>query len=254
MLDTLKDNRESLDALAFGAHADDVELSCSGTIIKLAALGYRTGVIALTKGEMATRGSADIRTREFAEAGEIMGLTAHKMLDIPDGRIEASWENKLKVIQEIRTFRPRIVFVPYWEARHPDHEHASHLVREAAYLAGLRKLDTGQEPFRPHKVIFYQTRFEFQPSFIVDISDFHERKVRSILAYRSQFHNRDKAEFGSDETLLSRPEFMDRITTRDRLYGAYIGAKYGEPFLIREFLKIEDPVAFFGPEYLDTVP
>ncbi|MFA9453410.1 MAG: bacillithiol biosynthesis deacetylase BshB1 [Candidatus Aminicenantaceae bacterium] len=254
MLDTLKENRESLDALAFGAHADDVELSCSGTIIKLEALGYRTGVIALTQGEMATRGSADIRTREFAEAGEIMGLTAHKMLDIPDGRIEVSWENKLKVIQEIRTFRPRIVFVPYWEARHPDHEHASHLVREAAYLAGLRKLDTGQEPFRPHKVIFYQTRFEFQPSFIVDISDFHERKVKSILAYRSQFHNRDKAEFGSDETLLSRPEFMDRITTRDRQYGAYIGAKYGEPFLIREFLKIEDPVAFFGPEYLDTVP
>jgi len=243
-----------LDALAIGAHADDVELSCSGTIIKLGALGYKTGVIALTRGEMATRGSAEIRAREFAQAGEIMGLAAHRMLDIPDGRVEASWENKLKVIQEIRTFRPRIVFAPYWVARHPDHEQASHLVREAAYLAGLRKLDTGQEPFRPHKVIFFQTRFEFQPSFIVDISDFHARKMESILAYRSQFHNPDKVEFGVEKTLLSRPEFMDRITTRDKQYGAYIGAKYGEPFLIRESLKIEDPVALFGPEYLDTVP
>jgi len=250
-----KERPAELDALAFGAHADDVELACSGTLIKLGALGYRTGVIALTRGEMATRGSAEIRAGEFAEAGEIMGLTAHKMLDIPDARVEVSWENKLKVIREIRALRPRIVFAPYWVARHPDHEQASHLVREAAYLSGLRKLDSGgQEPFRPHKVVFFQTRFEFQPSFIVDISDFHERKVESILAYRSQFHTPGKAEFEAEETLLSRPEFMDRITTRDRQYGAYIGAQYGEPFLIRESLKIEDPVAFFGPEYLDTVP
>jgi bacillithiol biosynthesis deacetylase BshB1 len=243
-----------LDALAFGAHADDVELACSGTIIKLGALGYKTGVIALTRGEMATRGSAEIRAREFAEAGEIMGLAVHRMLDIPDGRVEASWENKLKVIQEIRTFRPRIVFAPYWVARHPDHERASYLVREAAYLAGLRKLDTGQEPYRPHKVVFFQTRFEFQPSFIVDISDFHARKMESILAYKSQFHNPDKAEFGGEENLLSRPEFMDRIETRDKQYGAYIGAKFGEPFLIRESLRVDDPVAFFGPQYLDTIP
>ncbi|MFH1943434.1 MAG: PIG-L family deacetylase, partial [bacterium] len=152
-----------IDALAFGAHADDVELACSGTLIKCAALGYKTGIITLTRGEMGTRGSADIREKEFREAAAIMDLSVQKMLDMPDGRVEVAWENKLKVIKEIREHRPRIVFAPYWVARHPDHEKASHLVREAAYLAGLKKLDTDQEPFRPYKVLYYPCRYEFTP-------------------------------------------------------------------------------------------
>jgi len=243
-----------LDALAFGAHADDVELACSGTLIKLGALGYKTGIIALTRGEMATRGSAEIRAKEFASAADIMGLTVHKMLDIPDSRVEITWMNKLKIIQEIRSFKPRIVFAPYWVARHPDHSNASHLVRESTYLAGLKKLDTGQAPFRPFKVIFYQTRFEFKPSFVVDVSDFHERKMKSILAYESQFYDSQKSGTGDSETLIARPDFIERIETRDKQYGTYIGAKYGEPFLTREALKVDDPVAFFGPEYLFTIP
>jgi bacillithiol biosynthesis deacetylase BshB1 len=243
-----------LDALAFGAHADDVEIACSGTILKLGALGYKTGVITLTRGEMATRGSAKIRAQEFARSAKIMGLAAHKMLDIPDGRIEVTWENKIKIITEIRTYKPRIVFAPYWVSRHPDHEKASHLVREAAYLSGLKKLKTDQEPYRPYKVIFYQTRFEFKPSFIVDISQYHQKKLESILCYKSQFHHPDKAEFGSDETLLSRPEFIDRITTRDKQYGTYVGVEYGEPFLVREAIKIDDPVDLFGPEYMESIP
>ena len=243
-----------LDALAFGAHADDVELACSGTIIKLGTSGYKTGVITLTRGEMATRGSAEIRAQEFAQSAKIMGLASHKMLDIPDGRIEVTWENKIKIIKEIRTYKPRVVFVPYWVSRHPDHEKASHLVREAAYLSGLKKLKTDQKPYKPYKVIYYQTRFEFKPSFIVDISDFHAQKMKSILSYKSQFHHQDKAEFGDDETLLVRPEFLDRIETRDRQYGTYIGVKYGEPFLVREAIKINDPVEFFDAEYLETIP
>lgn len=243
-----------LDALAFGAHADDVEMACSGTIIKLGASGYKTGVITLTRGEMATRGSTEIRAQEFAEASKIMGLTVHKMLDIPDGRVEVTWENKLKIIQEIRAFKPRIVFAPSWVARHPDHEKTSHLVREAAFLAGLKKLDTAQEAFRPYKVVYYQTRFEFKPSFIVDVSDVYEQKMKSILAYQSQFYHQEKARFGDQETVLSRPEFPDRIETRDKQYGAYIGVAYGEPFLVREAIKLDDPVAFFGREYLDAIP
>ena len=243
-----------LDALAFGAHADDVELACSGTIIKLGASGYKTGVITLTRGEMATRGSAKIRAQEFAQSAKIMGLASHKMLDIPDGRIEVTWENKIKIIKEIRIYKPRIVFTPYWVSRHPDHEKASYLVREAAYLSGLKKLKTDQKPYKPYKVIYYQTHFEFKPSFIVDISDFHARKMKCILSYKSQFHHQDKAEFGDDETLLSRPEFLDRIETRDRQYGTYIGVKYGEPFLVREAIKINDPVDFFDKEYLETIP
>ncbi len=243
-----------LDALAFGSHADDVELACSGTIIKLGALSYKTGVITLTKGEMATRGNAAIREKEFIEASKIMGLTVHKMLDIPDGRVEVTWENKLKIIKEIRTYKPRIVFAPYWIARHPDHENASRLVREAAYLAGLKKVDTDQEPFRPHKVIYYQSRFEFKPSFIVDISDYYEQKKKSILAYKSQFYLQNEVKFGDEVTLISKPEFLDNIETRDKQYGTYIGVKYGEPFLVREAIKLDDPVEFFGPEYLDTIP
>ena len=243
-----------LDALAFGAHADDVELACSGTIIKLGASGHKTGIITLTRGEMATRGSAEIRAQEFAQSAKIMGLASHKMLDIPDGRIEVTWENKIKIIKELRTYKPRIVFTPYWVSRHPDHEKASHLVREATYLSGLKKLKTDQEPYKPYKVIYYQTRFEFKPSFIVDISDFHAQKMKTILSYKSQLHHQDKAEFGEDETLLSRPEFLDRIETRDKQYGTYIGVKYGEPFLVREAIKINDPVDFFDKEYLETIP
>lgn len=244
----------NLDVLAFGAHADDVELACSGTILKLGALGYKTGVITLTRGEMATRGSVKLRTQEFAQSAKIMDLATHKMLDIPDGRIEVTWENKIKIIKKIRAYRPRIVFAPYWVSRHPDHEKASHLVREAAYFSGLKKLKTDQEPYRPYKVIYYQTRFEFKPSFIVDISDFQERKLKSILCYKSQLHHLDKAKFGTDETLLSSPEFLDRIVTRDKQYGTYIGVKYGEPFLVREAIKINDLVDFFGPEYLESIP
>ena len=157
-----------------------------------------------------------------------------------------TWGNKLRVIKELRTYRPRIVFAPYWVARHPDHEKASHLVREAAYLSGLIKLDTAQEPFRPFKVVYYQTRFEFTPSFIVDVSDVHDKKMKSIQIYKSQFHHHQKAKSGEQETMLSKPEFLDRIKTRDKQYGAYIGVKYGEPFLTREALGIKDPVAFFG--------
>lgn len=244
----------NLDVIAFGAHADDVEIGCGGTVIKLGALGYKTGVIALTRGEMATRGTPEVRAKEFAEAAEIMGVAVHKMLDIPDGRIAVNWENKVRVIREIRAYRPRIVFAPYWITRHPDHEKTSQIVRESSYLAGLKKLDTDQESHRPFKVIFYPTRFEFQPSFIVDVSAYHSEKLKALAAYRSQFDHPQKAAYGEDETLLSRPDFLDRISTRDKQYGTYIGVTHGEPFLIREFLRLEDPVAFFGPEYLETIP
>jgi len=249
-----------LDALAFGAHADDAELSCGGTLIKLAGMGYKTGVIALTRGETGTRGSAELRAKEFDAAAEVMNLSAHKMLDIPDGRIEVTWENKLKIIAEIRAHRPRIVFAPYWSDRHPDHENASQLVRASVYLAGLEKIDTGQEAFRPVKLVFCQSRFEFAPSFVVDITDAQAQKMNAIRAYASQFHRPDQPAAApastpaSGETLIARPEFLDHIEARDRRFGAQIGVKFGEPFLVREALKVDDPIAFFGPEYRWTIP
>jgi bacillithiol biosynthesis deacetylase BshB1 len=243
-----------LDVIAFGAHPDDVELGCGGTIIKLGAEGYRTGVIALTRGEMGTRGSAEIRAREFAAAADVMGVSMHKALDMPDGRVELNWENKVKVIREIRDHQPRVVFAPYWVARHPDHEAASRIVREACYLSGLKRLETGQEDHRPFKVLFYQSRFEFSPSFVCDISSSHEKKLEAIRCYESQFFNPDSVGDGTDETLISRPDFIKRIETRDRQYGTYVGVEFGEPFLVREALRIDDPVEFFGPECLETIP
>jgi bacillithiol biosynthesis deacetylase BshB1 len=243
-----------LDVIAFGAHPDDVELGCGGTIIKLGAQGYRTGVVALTRGEMGTRGSAEIRAREFAAAADVMGVSMHKALDMPDGRVELNWENKVKVIREIRAHRPRVVFAPHWVARHPDHEAASRIVREASYLSGLKKLDTGQEAHRPFKVLFYQSRFEFSPSFVADISSSHEKKLEAIRCYESQFFSPNTAGDPADETLISRPDFIKRIETRGRQYGTYVGVEFGEPFLVREALRIDDPIEFFGPECLETIP
>jgi bacillithiol biosynthesis deacetylase BshB1 len=243
-----------LDALAFGAHADDVELGCGGTLIKLTGLGYKTGVVALTRGEMGTRGDAETRAREFDDSARIIGLAAHRMLDIPDGRVEVTWENKLKIIETIRAHRPRIIFAPYWVARHPDHEQTSLLVRQAAYLAGLMKLDTGQPPVRPHKVIYYPSRMEFRPSFIVDISDSQPQKMRAVKAYGSQFEVQGQDAAESDGTLIGRADFLAGVETRDRYYGGHIGVTYGEPFFIRGILPIKDPVECFGPEYSGAIP
>jgi bacillithiol biosynthesis deacetylase BshB1 len=237
-----------LDALAFGAHADDAELACGGTLARLAALGRKTGVIVLTRGEKGTRGNAGIRAREFAASARVLGLAVHHLLDVPDARVEVTWANKLKIIKELRALRPGIVFAPYWVDRHPDHEQTSHLVRQASYLAGLVKVKTGQPPFRPRRVIYYPGRFEFGPSFIVDISGSHASKMSAIRAYKSQFAVRGKADSEGDGTLIGRPDFLESIEARDRHYGGLIGARYGEPFFVREAIRLEDPVEFFGPE------
>jgi len=239
----------TLHALAFGAHPDDVELTCSGTLIRLAFQGYQTGVIALTRGELGTRGTVETRAAEFGRAADVMQTSVHRMLDIPDGFIEPNQSQKLKVIREIRAHRPAIVLAPYWEDRHPDHANASVLVREAAYLAGLERIETSQEPFRPNRVIFYPSRYEFTPSFVVDISEFHERKLRAIRAYESQFDHPEKGKYGDQETNISRPEFIEAVITRSKQYGSYIGTAYGEPFLVREPLRVDDPVAFFDKTY-----
>ncbi len=234
-----------LDSVAFGAHPDDIELFCGGTLIKLGSQGHKIGVISLTQGELGTRGSPEIRSQEFQEAATLLKLSTHKMLDIPDGDVALNWENKLKIIREIRTYQPAVVFAPYWKDRHPDHENTSNLVREAAFLSGLKKIETDQQAHRPYKVIYYPCWFEFRPSFVVDITECHDQKIKAIQAYRSQFDHPDKKKFGDDETLISRPEFLEKITTRDRYYGSSIGTTFGEPFLVREPLRLDDPIGFF---------
>lgn len=226
-----------LDVLAFGAHRDDVELTCAGTMIKLADRGYKTGIVDLTAGEMGTRGSAEEREKEAQEAAKILRVQCRGNLGIPDANIELNWENKLRVVKAIRKCSPRLVLLPYWEDRHPDHAHAGQLVSEAAFIAGLSKLDTGQPGHRPGKLLYYMCHYRFAPSFIVDVTDQHERKMEAIHCFRSQIYNPD---YPGEQTLISSPEYLESIEVRSRYYGWLIGKKYGEPFLVREMLEVKD--------------
>lgn len=225
----------TLDLLAFGAHPDDVELTISGLLCKMAFLGYSTGVVDLTRGEKGTRGTPEERDEEAQEAASIMNLKARVNLNLSDTDIPNKEENRLKVIEVLRKLRPSVIVIPYWQCRHPDHANASKLIEEAAFLSGLRKIDTGHEAFRPLGIVHYMTWVAFEPSFVVDISEHFEKKRQAIMAYKSQFVR--------PETM--RGDVMQFIETRDRFYGAMIGASYGEPFLVKGPLRLEDPVAPF---------
>ena len=177
----------TLDVLAIAAHPDDVELTCGGTLLKMAEKGYQTGILDLTAGEMGTRGTPETRSKEAAEAAKILKVSHRDNLGIPDSDVQPSRENKLKLAQKIRELRPRTVIMPYWEARHPDHYHASTLAYEGCFLAGLKQLPLEGEPYRPFKIL-YATSFEgMQPTFIVDVTEQYETRRRAILAYGSQF-------------------------------------------------------------------
>jgi len=254
----------SIDFLAIGAHPDDIELCCAGTLIKLAKQGYRTAAVTLTRGEAGTRGTPEIREKEFAAAAAIMQVAVHRQLEVMDGAIEETYENKLQIVRIIRELRPRVVATVHWEARHPDHIHTSHLVRDAAMISGLKNLSVMtddkrewanlMEPWRPFRVLYYPERFEVPPSFIVDISDTFEQKMRAIRAHESQFHGPNFAKYGANKTSIARPEFLGFIETKNRRWGEMIGAKYGEAFVIRESVRIDDPVAAFGEWCQEAIP
>lgn len=215
-------------ALAFGAHPDDVEMSCGGTLAMLAKNGYKFGIVDLTQGEMGTRGNAAIRTNEAREAARILGAEVRVNLRIPDSAIEISHSNILKVVEIIRRYQPEVVFAPYKEERHPDHVHTHHLVSEALFYAGLHKLKTGKlKAFRPQKSFFYMQHRPFTPTVYVDITEFYDTKMAAIKAHRSQFYDPDSKE---PETVLSTPEFMDYLSGRMKYFGQLAGVKYAEPF------------------------
>jgi bacillithiol biosynthesis deacetylase BshB1 len=235
----------NLDLLAIAPHPDDVELHCGGLMLKMAALGYATGIVDMTRGEMGTRGTVEDRNTEAAAAAEILGLARRVNLNLPDTGIQSNPDQKRAVLEAIRTHRPELLLIPHPVARHPDHTAASHLAQDAAFLSGLSRVETGQPPWRPGQIIFYFTHYayrEIQPSFIVDISEHFSRKLDAIRTYRTQFHNPLSNE---PTTYISRPEFLDELEAHNRSYGTLIGARYGEPFFIREYLSVADPVAFF---------
>jgi len=228
----------SLDVLAIAAHPDDVEQTCGGTMIKMAEAGYRTGVLDLTAGDMGTRGSPETRVAESEVAGQQMLLKWRGNLHFPDARLENTITARMTLAVKIRELKPRVVILPYWEARHPDHYRASEIGFEACFLAGLRKLDEYSEPHRPFKILYSSIYAEVKPSFIVDISGQFERRMKALLSYTSQY-----GETIEGGTLFpNEQEIRERLGAVARFYGNLIGVKYGEPFVVKEAMQVEDIV------------
>lgn len=229
--------KRALDALAIFAHPDDVELCCGGTIIKLVDLGYRVGIVDLTRGEMGTRGSATERSKEAKCAAALMGVQIRENLRLPDSRVESTFDTRLGVVHLLRKYRPHLLIMPYWEQRHPDHYRSSRLIYEACYLSGLKKLDTQGEPFRPYKMIYSTSFIEVRHSFIVDVTDQFERKLEAVRCYESQFTDKwGPTSFKPTENVF------DFLETKAKHYGYLIGKGYGEAFLTRELPEVEDPM------------
>lgn len=228
-----------LDLLAIAAHPDDVEQTCGGTLLRMAEAGYRTGIIDLTAGDMGTRGSPEIRVAESEGAARLLRVSHRENLHFPDARLENSLTARLALAQRIRVLRPRTVILPYWEGRHPDHYRASELGYEACFLAGLKKLDQDTEPHRPYKIIYSSVYAPVTPSFVVDISAYFDRRMESLLAYRSQY---GPVEAGA-ELFPDEQEIRDRLAAVGRFYGNLIGVKYGEPYVVKEMMRVDDVVA-----------
>jgi bacillithiol biosynthesis deacetylase BshB1 len=229
-----------VDVLAIAAHPDDVEQTCGGTLLRMAEAGYSTGIIDLTAGDMGTRGSPEIRVAESEAAARILTVSHRENLRFPDARLENSMPGRMTVAHRIRELRPKTVILPYWEGRHPDHYRASEIGYEACFLAGLKKIDQYTEPHRPHKIIYSSIYANVTPSFVVDISRHFEKRMESLFAYHSQY---GPAEEG--ETLFPHePEIRERLAAIARFYGNLIGVKYGEPYVVKETMRIDDIVAF----------
>jgi len=227
------------DVVAFGAHPDDIELGCGGTLAKLADAGRAVVFVDLTRGELGTRGTIDVRKEEAREAARILGAVARENLALPDGQLALTAEAKRKVVEVIRRFRPRLVLLPYFSDRHPDHVHASEIVYEGTFLAGLPRYVTEKASHRPEKILYYMGWEEFSPSFIVDISEQFERKMEAIRAYASQFSLVNPS---YPETRLTSPAMDHLIRSRMAHYGALIEKEYGEAFLVRGVLEVDDPL------------
>ncbi len=234
-----------LDLLAIAAHPDDVELSCGGTLLKMARAGYKTGILDLTAGEMGTRGTPEIRAKEAAKGAKILRASWRGTLGVPDSDVQPSRQHKLRLASVIRELRPKTVILPYWEARHPDHYHASNLGYEGCFLAGLKQLPIDGEPHRPFKILYSTVFASVRPTFVVDITPHFGQRRRAIRAFASQFlpnKSESRKQFKKTNVFLAIDRLEDEMNLLARHYGELIGVKYGEPFLIKELMQVHDVV------------
>jgi bacillithiol biosynthesis deacetylase BshB1 len=234
----MSDAREVVqaDVLAIAAHRDDVEQTCGGTLLRMAARGLRTAILDLTRGEAGTRGTTEERGREAGEAAKLLGVGWRDALDLADGAIENNFENRVKLAGVVRQLKPRVVILPYWQARHPDHAMVATLGYEACFLAGLKKIETGFEPYRPFKIVYASLYADVRPSFIVDITPFIEQRHAALMAYKSQYANQP----AGGGLFVPEEEIRERTFAEARHYGLLAGVKYGEPFVQKEVGLIDD--------------
>lgn len=226
-----------IDILAIGAHPDDVELSCAGTILKHISLGDKVGIIDLTRGELGTRGSAEIRDKESAKAAKILGVEFRHNMNFRDGFFQNDETHQMKLVKMIREYRPRIVLCNAIEDRHPDHPKGSSLVSDVCFLSGLSKIDTGQEVWRPQFVYHYIQFKEIKPDFVVDISGFMDKKMESVLAYSSQFYDPNSSE---PKTIISSKDFLESIKYRASNLGRLSSCEYGEGFTVEKTIAVSN--------------
>ena len=232
----------AVDVLAVGAHPDDVELTCAGTLVTLHSHGRRFGIVDLTRGEMGTRGTASIREQEARRSAEILGAEFRETLDFGDGGLVRSRENELVLIDLIRREKPRLILTSYPDDRHPDHRRAGELVTDAAFYAGLPKISTRYAAHRPQQTIYYSTGYVHAPSFVVDVTAAMEKRRTAVRSYASQLHNPQSRE---PRTLLSQEPFLAAIEARARHFGFLIGVEFGEGFVSKRPPKILDPIPVF---------
>jgi bacillithiol biosynthesis deacetylase BshB1 len=224
------------DVLAIAAHRDDVEQTCGGTLLRMRSIGVSTAILDLTRGEAGTRGSAEDRAAEAAEAARILGAAWREALDIPDGRVENTWENRLKIVEVVRRVRPRVVILPYWSGRHPDHYTSATLGYEACFLSGLAKIETGTAPHRPFKIVYASLYADVRPSFVVDITPHIEERHRALMAYQSQYANQS----AGSGLFVPEEEIRERTFAEARHYGTLAGVRYAEPFVQKEVGLFDD--------------
>lgn len=229
-----------LDILVFTAHPDDAELAMGGTIARLTTNNIKVGVVDLTEGELSSRGNVESRRKETNFASQFLNLSARINLRLPDGKIKPCDEYVTKVVTEIRKCKPKLIFAPYFKDRHPDHVGTGQIVKEAYFFSGVHKRETIvkgelQEAYRPDKIFYYMQSNKFEPSFIVDISDYFEAKMDAVKAYGSQFYNPDTE---APDTFISDPKFLGYLEARSKFYGFQIGKDYGEPFFSEEAVEV----------------
>ncbi len=235
----MSENTQHVDVLAIGAHPDDIELSCAGTLLRMKSLGYKIGIVDMTRGERGSRGNADIRAKEAQEALQILGFEFREVLDVGDLQIQDTHERRVKVVECIRRHKPKLVFTHWGRDKHPDHEGTSELVKHSMFVAGAANFPARFEPHNPARLLYWPSSWMMEPNVYVDITDFYEHKIRAAKAHKSQFFD---PQSNDPMTVLSQPVFFERLEIRARYFGDQIGVKYAEVFHMREPVKVDNPM------------